>query len=213
MWPVRQSQMSLDLWPRLFSNRSSPLCLSPAPNKKVVNSLPKASIKDPLSIDRLVIEASPRVSLADALEVLAERLHQQSNGLIDRIALFIDEFDRFVEPMMTDRRGEVEKMLWDLRKVVQMSNRIGLVLAGSGLQRVFVDGYDKALFSSIAQHELKPFDWELDQQASQATFMPERLRARLCNMDRFEELVGMLTSSVAETHTISRSWDTRRPSS
>jgi hypothetical protein len=90
--------------------------------------------------------------------------------------------------MMTERRKEVEKMLWDLRKVVQMSHRIGLVFTGSGLQRIFVEGYDKALHSSIAQHELGPFGWEQDQKASQSTFLPERLRSRLCAADRFEEI-------------------------
>jgi hypothetical protein len=156
-------------------------------NKKVINSLGPA-LGSSLKTDRLVREANPQASLADALEVLVDILHRSSGGLINRVAIFLDEFDRYVEPMMLDQKKDVEKMLWDLRKVIQTSQRIGLVLAGSGVQRVFVEGYDQALYGSIRRRELKPFNWESDAKASQSTFLPERLRSRVCRPDKFEEV-------------------------
>ena len=78
---------------------------SQPPNRKVLNALGKTSGKASTRTNRLTIDANPRLSLAEcAPEDLAEALFHQSNGLIERIALFIDEFDRFVEPMMSKRR-------------------------------------------------------------------------------------------------------------
>ena len=45
---------------------------------------------------------------------------------------------------------------------------MGLVLAGIGdPQRFFVEDLEEALYGSIPQLELKPFDWELDRRGSQ----------------------------------------------
>jgi len=145
---------------------------------------------DPSSLSELPKKARPEVSIGDALEYLAQRLNVVTGGQVERLVLLIDEFDRFVEPLMLGRKVDVEGLMWGLRPVVMASPRIGLVLAGSGLQRVFVDGYDQAFFGSIQWINLSPFNWEdeQDRNASQETFLPTGLRDRLCSGQKFEEV-------------------------
>jgi hypothetical protein len=143
-----------------------------------------------VEIHRLAKSLNPGASLADALEGLVERLSEQSKGSVSRIALFVDEFDRFVKPLLSERKTEVDRLMWSLRQIVQLSRRISLVLAGSGLQRLFVEHYDDALFGSIDEVELKPFNWGDDQEAIQSTFIPLKadLRERLCKGDSFRAI-------------------------
>lgn len=122
----------------------------------------------------------PAASLFTALDGLARRLEELSNGRIRRLALFVDEFDRFVVPMIGDRREEVNRLMWELRQVIQRSNRVAIVLAGSGLQRLFKENYQDALFGSIDEVSLFRFDWERDRDAILDTFLPEDARLQLC---------------------------------
>ena len=117
-----------------------------------------------------------------------DKLSEYSGGVIDRVAFLIDEFDRFVEPLLTGRKDEVDKLMWGLRQVVQMSRKIGLVLAGSGLQRLFTEDYQDPLFGSIEGVELGPFSLQGEREAVKNTFMPPEVRYRLCRDEDFEGL-------------------------
>ena len=128
-------------------------------------------------------------SLFYALEGLVERLREKSRGRISRLALFIDEFDRFVEPLLRGQQKEVENLMWQVRQIVQQSRNVSLVLAGSGLQRMLSERYDTALFGSIAQVEVGPFRKPEDREAVEKTFLPEVVRSRLCSLEEFGVLV------------------------
>jgi hypothetical protein len=133
-----------------------------------------------LSARELTRSFDPQTSLYTALEGLVRRLEELSNGTITRIALFVDEFDRFVVPMLGDRREEVNQLMWELRQVIQRSTRIALVLAGSGLQRLYKENYQDALYGSIDEVALFRFDWSRDHDAIMDTFLPGAVRTQLC---------------------------------
>jgi hypothetical protein len=124
----------------------------------------------------------PEINLEDALEGLVQRLDSESGGLIERVAFFIDEFDVFVRPLLTGRRNEVEKLHGSLRQIIQRSRRISLVMAGSGLQRLFKEDYNHPFYGSIDELPLRPFRWEdsTDRAAVEKTFLPAHLRPKLC---------------------------------
>lgn len=127
-------------------------------------------------LSRLITGIEPEVSLSGAFEELVRQIDTGTNGRIKRMAFFIDEFDRFVEPLLTGRDEEVEKLLWALRPVTQQSTRVSLILAGSGLQRVFTNNYDKAFFGSIDEIEIKAFKLTTDRVAIEDTFLPIAVR-------------------------------------
>src|SRR5262249_3239194 len=104
-----------------------------------------------------------------------------------RIAFFFDEFDRFVEPLLSGQREEVLKLHGSLRQIIQRSQRIMLVLAGSGLQRLFTDDYLHPFYGSIDELDLKSFDWsdDPDRAGSEQAVLPPRFRPWLCPGDRF----------------------------
>jgi AAA ATPase domain len=129
-----------------------------------------------------------------AFEALVERLRDLSHGEIYQLAIFVDEFDRFVEPLLSGRGAEVDKLLWQLRQVAQQSHKVALILAGSGLQRLLTDDYNKPLFASIAQLDVGPFRLEAldglnERQAIESTFLPVSVRDRLCRPEDLEGLV------------------------
>jgi len=132
----------------------------------------------------------PDISLEDALEGLLKRLEQASGGVISRLALFIDEFDRFVEPLLAGRREEIIRLHGSLRQIIQRSNCLSLVMAGSGLQRLFTDDYLHPFYGSVDELSLQPFDWETarGREAAERTFLPANLRPRLCPEGRFPEV-------------------------
>lgn len=136
------------------------------------------TVRDPRKLAR---NLQPEVSLFTALHSLKDRLRDASHGQIRRLALFIDEFDRFVEPLMSSPQSEkdADQMMWALRQIVQQSQDISLVLAGSGLQRVFTRDYARPLYGSIAQVEINPFSWESDKHAILDIFVPTPVRGRL----------------------------------
>lgn len=141
-----------------------------------------------VAIPHLARGLTPAVSLAYALEGLVDKMKRESRGSISRIALFIDEFDRFVEPLLANQREEVDQLMWQIRQIVQRSEAISLVLAGSGLQRLLVTEYVAPLFGSIDSVEIAPFDMERDRNAIEHTFIPPSLRSRICAKDAFCEL-------------------------
>jgi len=145
-------------------------------------------------IARIARGLSPSTSIFYALEGLVEKLAVQTRNEISRVVLFVDEFDRFVEPLLMGQQSEVETFMWGIRQIVQQSDKISLILAGSGLQRLFVDNYTAALFGSINQVEIGPFQWETDRVAIEQTFMPPQVRKRLCRDDLF----GLLTRHAYE---------------
>ena len=160
------------------------------PKNKPIQQAIKRHGGEPTSLGEQLRKARAAPSVNDALEHLVDHLELITEGEISRLALLIDEFDRFVEPLMTGRKDEVESLMWGLRPLIMNSPRIGLVLAGSGLQRVFIDRYDQALFGSIPSIELLPFDWdqEHDRDASQETFLPSPVRVRLCPGELVEDV-------------------------
>jgi hypothetical protein len=141
-----------------------------------------------VDIQRFARGLDARSSLPAALDGLVDRLNAESGGVVSRLAVFIDEFDRFVNPYLTGRGEEVGALMWQLRQIVQRSARISLVLAGSGLQRLFVKQYREALYGSIETVMLEPFTWDRDRSAIQDTFLPASVRDRLCEPDRRTEV-------------------------
>lgn len=107
------------------------------------------------------------------------RLEEKSSGKIRRVCVVIDEFDRFVE-CLQDQKAEVERLMWGLRSIVMVSQKLALVLAGSGLLNVFTEDYGKALWGSIMQVKVGAFDARADREAIEDTFLPKHARKRLC---------------------------------
>lgn len=130
-----------------------------------------------------------RDSLAPAIEKLVERLGELTNGNVSRVALLVDEFDKFVEPLLSGRRDEVSTLLWSLRQIVQRSSRVSLVLAGSGLQRLLNQSHNDAFSGSIDEVEVRPFEWESDHAAIANTFLPTSQRDALCDKDQFSDVI------------------------
>ena len=62
----------------------------------------------------------PETCLEDSLEELVRRIEQDSRGIISRMVFFIDEFDRFVEPYLDDRKDEVVRLHGSLRQIIQL---------------------------------------------------------------------------------------------
>lgn len=120
-----------------------------------------------------------------ALEGLVDRLRDCSRGAIHHLALFVDEFDRYIEPLQNGRSEETKSLLWQIRQIVQQSNKVALVLAGSGLQRVMSEDYNTPLFGSIAQLDIGPFRSEsaVDRSVIARTFLPAEVRNSLCRDD------------------------------
>jgi hypothetical protein len=152
-----------------------------------------------LSPRELTRSFDPQNSLYTALEGLVQRLEELSKGEITRIALFVDEFDRFVVPMLGDRREEVNQLMWELRQVIQRSTRIALILAGSGLQRLYKENYQDALYGSIDEVALYRFDWARDHDAIMDTFLPESVRTQLCRPADVER-VTKRASEICDGH-------------
>lgn len=155
-----------------------------------VNAPIRKSFRHSRDVRRISRDLKPELSLNNALEQFVKRLAEESNGTISRIAFFIDEFDRFVQPLLSDRRAEVDKLMWSIRQIVQQSTCISVVLAGSGLQQLFTDHYEDALFGSIDQVRLRAFRWEDDREAIRDTFLPKQARDRLgCDSANQERVV------------------------
>jgi hypothetical protein len=159
----------------------------------VVSKLGSEPLNEPIrrvvgeDFDVLARRLRPDVSLEDALEGLAERIGKASGGRINRLVFFIDEFDRFVEGYLDDRKREVVQLHGSLRQIVQRSRRLALVMAGSGFLRLQTNDYLHPFYGSIDVLELKPFrgETEAGRQAAQTTFLPNSLRSRLCPGERF----------------------------
>jgi len=158
-------------------------------NEPLRRALQQAA-KGEVNLETLSRGLRPKVALEDALEGLVQRLEQVSGGLISRVAFFFDEFDLFVEPLLSGQREEVLKLHGSLRQIIQRSQRIMLVLAGSGLQRLFTEDYLHPFYGSIDELEVKPFDWatEWGRRAIEKTFLPSHFRPQLCQGDRFSEV-------------------------
>ncbi len=60
-------------------------------------------------------------------------------------------------------------------------------MAGSGLQRLFTNSSRHPFYGSIDELELGPFDWgkPKGRETAELTFLPERLRPRVCPAGRF----------------------------
>ena len=136
-----------------------------------------------IDVTKLARGLEPHVSFTAALEGLVDRLNESSGGLTSRLALFVDEFDRFVSPYLTGRRDEVDALMWQLRQIVQRSRRISLILAGSGLQKLLFENYEQALYGSMDVVSVEPFRWDTDRPAIRDTFLPERVRSQLCSSE------------------------------
>jgi hypothetical protein len=143
-----------------------------------------------VDIETLARGLRPDIALEDALEELVKRLEEASGGLIKRLALFLDEFDLFVEPLLAGRRDEVVRLHGSLRQIIQRSQRLSLVMAGSGLQRLFTEDYLHPFYGSVDELPLRPFDWgtERDRTAAEDTFLPAHLRPRLCSGGQFTKV-------------------------
>jgi hypothetical protein len=139
----------------------------------------------------LARQFDPDLSLKLALEGLARWMNKETGGKVPRLALFVDEFDKFIESVLTGHEHEVDKFMWGVREIVQHSQTVALVLAGSGLLRLFVDEKHKPLWGSIPILELQPFnpadadDWK----AVAETFLPRAVRDRLFPVGKFKKLL------------------------
>ena len=142
----------------------------------------------PVSIARLAKDLDPETSLFTALTTFVYRLEEASGGVIKRLALCIDEFDRFAAPLLLNERAQVDTFLWQLREVVQRSERIAFVLAGSGIQRLLKENYQDALYGSIAEVHLPRFQWVKESEAIFDTFLPLGLRDRLCRPNEAQHI-------------------------
>ena len=133
------------------------------------------------SVRKMAAELFKRPALNTQLEGLVQMMGEMTNGRVSRVAFFLDEFDRFVSPLFDQRKEEVDTVMWSLRQIAQRSQRISLVLAGSGLQRLLVDNPEDALFGSIDRVQLEPFRWQNDSQGIQDTFLPTNygIRSRI----------------------------------
>jgi hypothetical protein len=131
---------------------------------------------------------NPESSLLDCFDSMAQCLGEISRGKVQRFALVIDEFDRFVEPLLGGHREAVHQFLWNLRSVVQRAERVSLILAGSGLQKLLVQGYEDALFGSIDEIHVDPFTWSEDAEAVLETVFPSEIRPRLCRAQDAQKL-------------------------
>jgi hypothetical protein len=131
---------------------------------------------------------APESSLLDCFDSMAQYLGEISRGKVRRFAFVIDEFDRFVEPLLGGHREAVHQFLWNLRSVVQRSERVSLVLAGSGLQKLLVQNYEDALFGSIDEIHVDPFTWKEDAAAVLDTVFPAEVRTKMCRAQDAERL-------------------------
>ena len=153
-----------------------------------------------------------RASFSTALELLVARLVQRTEERVDRIAIIIDEFDRFVKPYLSDRKQEVQRLAWGLRKIATVSQRIALVLAGSGMMRVFVDDLREALHGSIFEMQLRTFQLDEDHEAIQDTFLPALLPPPALPRSLRRRSGPSLRSFLAVIPTFSQCSATRPPS-
>ena len=129
-----------------------------------------------------------RASFSTALELLVARLVQRTEERVDRIAIIIDEFDRFVEPYLSDRKQEVQRLAWGLRKIATVSQRIALVLAGSGMMRVFVDDLRECFMGVFLKCNFKLFNLtKTTRRFKTRSYLP--CCPRLCP-DRFADVVA-----------------------
>ncbi|MEI6065085.1 MAG: ATP-binding protein, partial [Pseudanabaena sp. ELA748] len=118
----------------------------------------------------------PVTSLPSALTRFVDRMSEHTNGKVRRVAFFVDEF----QSVFKFDRKEVDEVMWALRPIVQMSPSISLILAGSGLTRELVRGYDQAFFGSITTISLRSFMLPADFEAVRDTLLPEDVRDQLC---------------------------------
>jgi hypothetical protein len=147
-------------------------------------------------VQKIARRVDPDVSLSAALESLVNKLAENSGGKLSRVVFIIDEFDRFVEPLFGDRKKEVDSFMWELRQIIQRSSRIAFVLAGSGLQRIFKENYQDALFGSIDEVEIPRFRWddEKDRAAIKNVVLPKVISDQVCA----KEEVGNVAKRAAE---------------
>lgn len=141
-------------------------------------------------ITKLARSIHPDISLISAFESLVQKLSQNSNGNLSRLVLIVDEFDRFIQPHLGERRKEVDNFMWELRRIIQQSNNVALVLAGSGLQRVFKENYQDALFGSIDDLEIPRFRWndDRDREAITNIILPKLVRRDLCDSSEVDNI-------------------------
>lgn len=167
-------------------------------NRLFVDAIGRYS-QHPLDFRRLGRELDARTSLHAALTRLVEKLEEFTDGAVSRLVIFVDEFDRFVRLVLGNRREEVDSFMWELRQVIQRSNRIVLVLAGSGLQRILKENYQDALYGSIVEVELLRFNWAEDREAILDTFLPRDIRHQICRPEDFDR-VGEYAAKVCGGH-------------
>ncbi len=168
-------------------------CIASAIDSKAANQQLRDEIKrysgENARMERLTRSLTPEISLADALQELSNIVNRCTKGKVRRLAIFIDEFDRFVEPLLDGREDQVDRLMRGLREVVQTSHTISLILAGSGLQRMLVDDYGYGFHGSIGELEIKPFELPDDRTAVEATLLPSGIGDRLCPPERRERII------------------------
>lgn len=144
----------------------------------------------PVSPKELARDIDPSLSLFSALSMLAKRLDEATGGTMPRLALLIDEFDRFAAPLLAQDRAQVDSFMWELREVVQRSERVALILAGSGIQRLLKENYTDALYGSIVEVSLPRFQWPAERDAILDTFAPREIREQLSGQGDFSRVAA-----------------------
>jgi hypothetical protein len=119
---------------------------------------------------------NPATSIAAALTTFVERVAEATKGRVQRMTFFADEF----QDVFKYDAEEVDKVMWGLRPLVQMSPQVSLILAGSGLTRSLTQSYSRALFGSISEIHLRPFCLADDFESVAKTLLPMESRKWLC---------------------------------
>lgn len=168
-------------------------CIVSAIDTKEVNARLSRRIQtnqgESSKLKRLTKHLSPHISLSDAMQELVNIVDARTNGSVKRLAVFIDEFDRFVEPLLSGKRDLVDQLMRGLKEIVQNSKSISLILSGSGLQRVLVDDYQAAFYGSIEELEISPFSIDTDRNAVAETLLPRSVGERLCPPNRRDVII------------------------
>lgn len=123
-----------------------------------------------------------------SLERLAHKIDTLTGGKVKRIVLMVDEFDRFVTEVMKRETSGVGPFMWGIRSVVQHSERIKLILAGSGLMKLLQERGSDGLAGSVPEIELENFKWPKDCVSIENIFLPREISGLICEPSKRGEL-------------------------
>jgi len=131
------------------------------------------------AVEELAKEMPATEDAADLLEEYAERISQRTQGRIQRVYFFIDEFDKLMEPYTQWTPDRVKVLCGQLRHVAQNSRRVGLLLACSPIARPLFDDAAQPFYGSIPRLEVPAFDYANRKKACRRILAPLQMDDRL----------------------------------